>query len=304
MTTIKCFVCQENATQYAKSGDCKDIECSICGRYKIGDSVSVSPEQLVLLRGYLAEKKLNEVHPKFISECFIKELETKGKPTVEKRLELILQQLHKDTQDIGNSISLVTEEGSHIRENNAHKYMALGYCSTCEALQALLESLEEQKFILLEVKSQLAVFSCRLTSKAFSLLESKNKNSNTVFVAMSFDDTLNTVYESAIKVGIENAGYIPIRIDKKQHNNKICDEIISEIKKAKFIIADFTHHKNGVYYETGFAQGLGLPVIWTCREDDIGDLHFDIQQYNCIVWEKEKLKDFAEKITHRIGAII
>ena len=40
-----------------------------------------------------------------------------------------------------------------------------------------------------------------------------------------------------------------------------------QIRKSKFLIADFTGQRGGVYYEAGFAYGLGLPVIWTCRKD-------------------------------------
>ncbi len=37
----------------------------------------------------------------------------------------------------------------------------------------------------------------------------------------------------------------------------------------RFMIADFTGHRGGVYFEAGFAHGLGIPVIWTCREDQL-----------------------------------
>ncbi|MFZ4580841.1 MAG: hypothetical protein ACOYOB_20860, partial [Myxococcota bacterium] len=40
----------------------------------------------------------------------------------------------------------------------------------------------------------------------------------------------------------------------------------------------------GVYYEAGFAQGLGKPVIWTVREDCLRDVHFDTRQFNHICW--------------------
>jgi nucleoside 2-deoxyribosyltransferase len=69
-----------------------------------------------------------------------------------------------------------------------------------------------------------------------------------------------------------------------EHINKIDDEIISLIRKSKFLVADFTGHRGGVYFEAGFALGLGLPVFWTCRKDDLKNLHFDIRQYNCIDW--------------------
>ncbi len=49
------------------------------------------------------------------------------------------------------------------------------------------------------------------------------------------------------------------------------------IKQARFVIADFTHQSDGVYYEAGYALGRGLPVIYMCRADDWDNLHFDVR---------------------------
>ena len=40
-------------------------------------------------------------------------------------------------------------------------------------------------------------------------------------------------------------------------------------------VADYTEQVNRLYFEAGFALGLGLLVIPTCRENQIGKLHFD-----------------------------
>ena len=39
-------------------------------------------------------------------------------------------------------------------------------------------------------------------------------------------------------------------------------------------MADYTGQVNGGYFETGFALGLGLTVIPTCRADEVPKLHF------------------------------
>ncbi|MCF2940650.1 hypothetical protein L1N85_19855 [Paenibacillus alkaliterrae] len=54
---------------------------------------------------------------------------------------------------------------------------------------------------------------------------------------------------------------------------------------SNIVISDFTEHKTGVYYEAGFAKGLGLEVIWTVREDNLDQCHFDTKQMNHIVWK-------------------
>jgi nucleoside 2-deoxyribosyltransferase len=79
-------------------------------------------------------------------------------------------------------------------------------------------------------------------------------------------------------------------------------QIIADIRRSKFLIADFTGHRGGVYFEAGFALGLGLPVIWTCRKEELDKLHFDIRQYNFIDWETDG--ELQERLTNRIRATI
>jgi hypothetical protein len=63
-----------------------------------------------------------------------------------------------------------------------------------------------------------------------------------------FDPSQDTTKE-AIKAAIAEAGYLPIRIDEVQHVNKIDDEIIARIRSSKFMVADFTGQRQGVYFE-------------------------------------------------------
>ena len=122
------------------------------------------------------------------------------------------------------------------------------------------------------------------------------------FVAMWFDDDMKAVYEAAIEPAISDAGYDPFRVDSHEHVNRIDDEIISQIRASRFLVADFTGHRGGVYFEAGYALGRGLPVIWTCRKNDLDQLHFDTRQYKFIDWENPE--EFRERLRNRIGAII
>lgn len=122
------------------------------------------------------------------------------------------------------------------------------------------------------------------------------------FVAMWFSDEMTVAWEMGFYPAIDKAGYTPRRIDKKEHVNKICDEIIAEIRRSRFVVADFTGQRDGVYYEAGYASGQGIPVIWTCRKDELSKLHFDIRQYNCIDWTTPE--ELARRLEVRIEAVI
>ena len=112
--------------------------------------------------------------------------------------------------------------------------------------------------------------------------------SNQAFVAMWFDPQMDEVYENGIAPAIVASGYDAKIINRDLTVDKIDDAIIAEIRRAKFVVADFTHGalgaRGGVYFEAGFAMGLGIPVIFTCRDDMVDKLHFDTRQYAHIVW--------------------
>ena len=122
------------------------------------------------------------------------------------------------------------------------------------------------------------------------------------FIAMWFDKSTDPFYFNGIKIAFVELEMKELRMDLVEHNNKICDEIIAEIKRSKFLVADFTGNRGGVYFEAGFAQGLGIPVIWMVKKGEEEDIHFDTRQYNHIVYEDEK--DLIKKLKARIQATI
>ena len=139
-----------------------------------------------------------------------------------------------------------------------------------------------------------------LSAEGFRRLEAVQSSSTTAlqaFIAMWFDSTMHGASDQGFAKAIEAAGYKPMRIDKKEHNNKIDDEIVAEIRRSKFLVADFTCGtvevdgisqaiaRGGVYFEAGYAMGLGIPVIWTCRKNIIDCVHFDTRQFSHVVWE-------------------
>ena len=62
---------------------------------------------------------------------------------------------------------------------------------------------------------------------------------------MWFDPSMEDAYTEGIKPAIQDAGYEPLRIDRVEHINKIDDEIIKEIRRSQFVVADFTSDDKG-----------------------------------------------------------
>ncbi|MCR4341304.1 MAG: hypothetical protein NUW01_15610 [Gemmatimonadaceae bacterium] len=67
------------------------------------------------------------------------------------------------------------------------------------------------------------------------------------FVAMWFSATTEDAWTHGLKPGIEASGYFSaLRIDRKEFNNKVDDEIVAEIRRSGLVVADFTGHRAGV----------------------------------------------------------
>ncbi len=192
-----------------------------------------------------------------------------------------------------------------------------------QELAYLFEALEERSFLKIRNPETFA----RLTMDGWSKYESLGfslNQSDQIFVAMWFgSEEQSFIYNHAIRPAIEAAGYVSVRIDNTEHNEKIDDQIIAEIRKSKAVVVDLTcglaspiggwssrervgAPRGGVFYEAGFAKGLGLPVIWTVKQEvsEVENVvHFDVRQYNQIRWTPDMI-DFRERLQMRIEATI
>jgi hypothetical protein len=139
---------------------------------------------------------------------------------------------------------------------------------------------------------------------AVERLQEKQTDSRIGFVAMSFRPEFSELYEKGISEGIRLAGFEPLRIDRTEHNNRIDDEIVASIKRSRFLVADFTLQRGGIYFEAGYALGIGLRVIWLIRSDELAAVHFDTRQYNFIRWNDGEWTALQRALRNRIEATI
>jgi hypothetical protein len=138
-------------------------------------------------------------------------------------------------------------------------------------------------------------------------LQRSDIHSSQAFIAMWFDESTEEPFKNGLYKAIYDSGFDPRRVDQQHHHlNKVDDEIIAEIRRSRFLVADFTcasgKVRGGVYFEAGFAMGLNIPIIWTCKETSFQDLHFDTRQYPHISWKDST--DLYMQLKARIGALI
>ncbi|NKE69625.1 hypothetical protein [Candidatus Manganitrophus noduliformans] len=293
--------------------DVNEYDCHVCGDYSISRQSSINLKSLTAvdkakISAFTRERSL-EKKPRITIVSNREIAQVSAEPaisadeiislfprTVSERLERALKNLYLNSSGIPGHLD-------YINQNDDYPIL---FAESREAYNFILMALVDAEWI--ECKNTpVGISSVTISVHGWNKLaemESRRigKNSEQAFVAMWFNTNLNDSYSHGFKKAIEVCGYEVVRVDVKEHNEKIDDRIISEIRKSRFLVADFTGHRGGVYFEAGFALGLGLPVIWTCRQDHKDDLHFDTRQFNHILWEDSS--DLFERLRRRIEATI
>lgn len=188
-----------------------------------------------------------------------------------------------------------------------HRDMSLGYAEGDYAFRYLLDQLADDGLISVEFVNPSNVALLKVTVKGWNRaaeLERGKLASKPLqgFVAMSFDPTTRAEWQPGLTAGITNAGYVPYIVDMAEYVGSITDQLIAEIRKSRFVVADLTGHRPNVYYEAGFADGLGIPVFYTCKQEEQKEVHFDKRQENIIFWKDTD--DLATRLQNRIEATL
>lgn len=148
-------------------------------------------------------------------------------------------------------------------------------------------------------------YSRAVTLKGFQRIDqlAKTIDLKQAFVAMNFDSSCEEIRE-AIKAAIKKCGYTPriMNDNDNRHNQNIYMKIVAEIRRSKFMVAEFTGQKAGVYWEAGLMKGLGREVIHCVSEEEAGKMHFNLSQTNQIRWKD--LADLKEQLIDHINATV
>ncbi len=313
-TDNSCFFCGSgcevnNQPQLSYS---KKYCCSYCGEYLLdtqdSESLSNQSDNKFKIACVLNERRLKGLGGIAFDNKTDKKNKVLGYPRIsvadildefpQKASEFLNRTLLNLSRLISRPFAEITLKIGHGKKDNLFLF------SEEQESSALIDELSSQN-LLSNCQFTSEGIALRLTSRSWEIIDNlKNSaiDSKQAFVAMWFDESMDDYYEDGIKKAVEKAGYSPVKINSKDFNGKICDEIIAEIKRSKFLISDFTGQRGGVYFEAGYAMGQGKPVIFAVASSDIDKLHFDTRQYNHISYDSPE--DLREKLYNRICATI
>lgn len=299
-----CLICNTEGAHWS-SGPRQsfEIDCPRCGNFNISHEAHDAwlrrrePKPFVLLSGLIrARCQSGELRPD-VRLTTIQSLASMRAPPLKDRIDSVLLCLERHSPRLGAFIHCA----------RLPELLALGYCHDDSEFHYLLSAAAARNFIVYRQDDDLdgawpVVAVATPGYERCDELRQTGTAGHIGFVAMWFDPTMDEAFSIGFSPAIRNAGYTPHRVDSVEHVGRIDDEIIRQIRAARFVVADYTGHRGGVYYEAGFAHGLNLPLFMTCREDNMKDLHFDIRQYNCIGWKNPD--DLAKKLRNRIEAVL
>lgn len=102
---------------------------------------------------------------------------------------------------------------------------------------------------------------------------SEQRDDKLVFVICSFDPQMEPAVD-AIKAAAEAVGLRAERVKDVKGDYRITEKMLAMIRTARFVVADLTQERPNVYFELGYARGIGRDVITVAREDT--RIHFDV----------------------------
>lgn len=317
VTSNICPIWGTRADHFARDGDRLRVESPRAGgKYVVSGTAqellkAADDQQRARLTTWLVKQRaLGDEWP-WVASSTLAEVKNGSGSTVADRADGVLRFLASRTELLGARVRFRLEAWPQEHDDLTVVYFGLLAHSECVGendLDFLLDYLKGRGFIRRDGINN-AEQACTLTVAGYSRmaeLEGVQSSSKRAFVAMWFDDSMDEAWQQGFRVAIQDAGYEPVRIDQMEHVNKVDDEIVAEIRRSRFLVADFTHGdegaRGGVYYEAGFAHGLNIPVIFCCRKAEFEQVHFDTRQYNHIVWETPT--ELRQRLLARISAVI
>lgn len=302
MEQNKCPICGWDLQQTVPTLDGCKYRCTKCGEFYLGDRCAEILEKEIgtdLRKRSIISNTIREGGIKKIAsrETVDLLLNAKDLPVPEKLNRLLLE-LSQESKFVGDWLS---DDQFLLR-----KRLIAAWAMNIAELEGMIDVLLQQAVLEKNERARTSRESraIRLTGEGWQLAaksSTRQVDSAQCFIAMGFKNAPDI--HSDIRKAITETGWNARRVDDEpHHDNKICDEIVRQIRASRFMVADLTGANAGAYYEAGLAHGLNMPIIWTCKKDE--NLHFDIRQYFCIFWEADKLDHFVKELKAAIEARI
>lgn len=291
------------------------IECERCGGFLLtGTARAVlggTLENRARARVSHAICKMSQAGPwpRISSDLLRELLSNSASPTPPEQLDNLISWLGSVQRDPGTRVDFSPRL---ISATGAVDVAGLGFIVSEAVDRGLVDCHIQEIQVLGPEPAQYMISPMRLTINGWRHFEALKRGriaSRIAFMAMSFGDPeLNRIYRDHFQAAVALTGFRLKRLDEDQPAGLIDDRLRVEIRQCRFLISDLTHRNPGAYWEAGYAEGLGKPVIYTCREDVFADKthgpHFDANHHLIVTWKTSALDATVEKLKATIRATL
>lgn len=280
------------------------VRCKNCGDYRIDESALADlldhwklekPQYMSLIARNIRRRQRDEEAPPWVGPTWLQE-------TCEGPLEF------------SSAFEQVENLVIFMAENLGPGETMLLNCGTCQAavgakdgqtLGWVLLQAYERRWIQGErnetLSSDFEIIDGTLTLDGWQWYNDivRHRQSRVAFMAMKYgDEELSGMVDDYIRPAIEQTGFDLKLLSDDPEAGIIDNRLRVEIRRSRLLIADLSHHNNGAYWEAGFAEGLGLPVIYTCKKSvlDSGEVHFDTRNNLIVPWDPDSPEDAVKEL--------
>ena len=120
------------------------------------------------------------------------------------------------------------------------------------------------------------------------------------FIALKFGDVkldqfLRDVIKPCIRAGL---GFDLLDMRDVSQAGVIDNIMRAQLQDAAFVLVDLTHDNSGAYWEAGYAEGLGKPVVYLCERAKFDEMktHFDTIHGTTVLWSANEQGEFTKQL--------
>ena len=296
-----CLICNTELTYHGSKDLMKNFICPVCGSYDMNvlmvDRFTQNATTYDDIKPKLCSKiyyhNLYHHKPYFIDYEDLETLKTENTSPAQ-ILNRLIEFLYQDQHELDSFRYPTADLFPILQSFNVHVH--INYFKELESQNIVQDfqriQLSPERFVGIRTFQGF---------EAYEELKKGKSKSNQVFMALQFDSDADKFYKDHLKSAVEKLGLELKDLRELSKAGKLTSQMEAEIRQSKLIIADITPVKKkpnaNVYWEAGFAQGLGKPVIYMAdKKSSKTKLPFDTGSHLHVFYDASSPEGRAEAI--------
>ncbi|WP_156488780.1 MULTISPECIES: hypothetical protein [unclassified Erythrobacter] len=309
---VKCPVCLSEDGFDCKSApfgesDATLFDCAVCGKFAItrtaiDDNLDIRLPSLTKVRRAALSHKIRldserETKPRMWHSSDLRQFVEDGPnlPTPGSQATNIIRWVGNQVQQTGEPVSTLSPE-FHSYVGSPSRQFA------CDLIVELRDRGLVVGMFMTDLNEPTHAQDLNLTLHGWELYDQEQKgltSGSYGFIALKFGDTtLDSLINDHVKPALAQIGYETIDLRDVSQAGVIDNIMRMHIRDCAFLIADLTHENAGAYWEAGFAEGLGKPVLYICEAEKFEKekTHFDTNHCTTVPWRTGGEADFVQEL--------